>query len=906
MLSFSRAGVRGQIAALLCSAASLPIAGPAFAQSTPERAASDEVEEVVVTGSRVDRAGFEAPTPTTVVGDAELRAGNRPNIALVLNDLPQFRTSGTPAQTAGNTNNSVSGADLRSLGAVRTLSLLNGRRFVGASDLNTVPQIIVKRAEIVTGGASAAWGSGAVAGVVNLILDDEFEGGRVGVDFGASSRDDGYRRQIDGAYGLNFAEGRGHAMVAAEYTNDQGIYGRNNGKRPNLDSDIFTTATGQLMFANNVNFLNATLGGVITSGALTGQAFNKDGTLSPAPRGGESNATATIGGTGRSQNDFVPVSSPFERFNAFGRASYDLTDDLKVWTDLSFTRMWDEFLALPEAIRGSTTAGLIIQRDNAFLRPDVRAALASGPQTFRLGRIFGDPGGYQHYKYERETLELAAGADGRIGEGWHYSAFATHGEVTNTQEFYNQRITPNFNNAIDAVFNAQGQIVCRVALTNPTTDCRPLNIFGLANGSPEAIDYAFAGEEDLEHTTRTKLTAAGVTLRGEPFSIWAGPVSVALGGEARKESFATIYLDPIQAARLLGTFNASGLDGSFSVKEVFGEAVVPLLNMDGVAKLDANGAIRYSDYSNSGGITSWKYGATLGLFNQILLRGVYSRDIRSPAINELFTVRTTSTVQVIDPFRRNEAVTIRAFGGGNPNLVPETSHTLALGGSYAPTWAPGFSVSLDYYRIEIEKVIATIAPQNAILSCFAGNSAACGTLTRDASGTLIEQSGTFQNLARYRTEGFDFELLYRFPLERIAADLPGNLRLRALTTYVSRLQINDGFSIDDRVGSLGNVGFGTPRWKATVSALYQVGDYGFDVRARYIHKGVNNKLQNIVNGQFASRIYVDIGAQAKFGDAQLFAGVNNLFDRDPPFVALRTPTYDVVGRYYNAGIRYAF
>ncbi|HZG32499.1 MAG TPA: TonB-dependent receptor plug domain-containing protein, partial [Sphingopyxis sp.] len=189
---------------------------PAHAQTAPEADAASPAgeSEIVVTGSRIQRSGFDAPTPTTVIGEAELSLGNRPSIAQVLNDVPQFRPTASPTTNAGGTSSGVSTADMRGLGAVRTLTLLNGQRFSGAADLNTVPQSLIKRVDVVTGGASAAWGSGAVAGVVNIILDDDLTGWRMGVQTGLSSRGDGARYGADIAWGTDFAGGRGHFMVA--------------------------------------------------------------------------------------------------------------------------------------------------------------------------------------------------------------------------------------------------------------------------------------------------------------------------------------------------------------------------------------------------------------------------------------------------------------------------------------------------------------------------------------------------------------------------------------------------------------------------------------------------------------------------------------------------------------------
>jgi outer membrane receptor protein involved in Fe transport len=842
----------------------------------------------------------------------DILLATRPSIAEVLADQPQFVAQGTPALTNGSTNNSASVLDLRGLGPVRTLTLLDGHRFVGSSDLNSIPQSIVKRIDVVTGGASAAWGSGAVAGVVNLILNDDLEGLTISPTAGISSHGDGERYGVGMSYGAKFADGRGHILFAAEFFRDRGLFGRCDGSRPNLCASFFTTDSGQLLLADQVNSTVASPGGVITSGALAGMQFNPDGTLSPIPLGGQTNSNSTIGGAGTSGSAFQLVSSPYHRANEYTRVTYEANDALKLSADLSYTVMWDDFRTFPEEVDGAygTTNGLEFQKDNAFLTPAVQAALAGGPQTFYVGRIFGDPEGFETLKYYRRTLEGSLGASGHIGGSWSYDAYVDHGEIRQSQGFYNQRIESNFEQAIDAVRDpGTGNIVCRVALTDPNTPCQPLNMFGVGNASPAAIAYAFATNPTQVNLTQTQsLTALGTSIHGDPFSTWAGSASIASGIDYRKEELELNNIDPLSAGNALGSFNNSGTAGAFNVTEGFFEGAVPLLNYPHVAKIDFNGAARYSRYSTSGGIWSWKYGETTRLFDDVLLRAVYSRDIRSPNIAELYTSHSQANLTVSDPLRNNQVTNVADFSGGNVSLQPEISHTLTLGGSYSPHSISGLSLSLDYYRIGIRGAITRLSPQDIVNLCATGNPALCSEVTRDANGQITSINNTYINLASYDTRGLDAEVSYAMPLSRLLPRASGTLRLRSLTNYVQKLTINDGVQTYSRLGDVGDIisAFGSPalpRWRSVETVSYDTSRYGVDARVRFVGGGNYDSLSPIINNGIASRTYLDLGGHLNVGTVTISANIQNAFNRAPPFVLYASPFYDEWGTYFTLNVR---
>ncbi|NWK94238.1 TonB-dependent receptor [Sphingobium lactosutens] len=877
---------------------SLAHGGMAMAQAnTPAADAADEAEPaIVVTGSRIDRKGFEAPTPTTIIGDTELRQGARPSIAQVLNDLPQFRATQSPASTVANTNSSSSAMDLRGLGVTRTLTLLNNRRFTGAVDLNTVPQGLVKRVEVVTGGASAAWGSGAIGGVVNIILDDELEGLTIGAQNGISSRGDGYRYSFDGTFGTKFADGRGHFMIGGEYQQDKGILDRNSRKNVG-SSNLFTPAgSSQLILVRDVNAANTSLGGLINAGALKGQTFNTDGTLRPFQYGSMVNGATMVGGEGVATNDEYSLTNPYQRVNGYARASFEV-GDATFWADGSYSRIWAKYPFYAES--GTYT----LSATNPYLSQDIQSQLAAAGETsVKIGRVFEDYG-YRTFDYYRQNVEGAVGVDGSFADGkWRYSAYYSHGEMRNMQSYHNQITGTNLTNALDAVRDSSGNIVCRAALTDANTACRPLNILGTGTADQAAIDYVFGNTARVVYTT--KLDSAGASLRGDLFETWAGPVSVAFGAEARWEEQVTNSLDATSAAKGFSRFNFSPLDGGFNVQEGFGEVAIPLLDQP-FSKIDVNGAARYSRYSTSGGIWSWKLGLTDRIFDNLLIRVSRSRDIRSGSLAELFTTSTTSFTTVVED---GQTYSITRFGGGNANLKPEIGSTLTLGAVFTPTFLPGFNLSVDYYNIKLKDAITSLGAQDVITNCANGNTLLCSQIVRDASGAPTTLYTTYINLAEYKTKGVDIEATYTLPLNKVSDSLGGTMRFRGLATYVPKVIINDGTSTVDRAGDVGdNVNFGTPHWRATGSINYSSQDVSVDARVRYVGGGKFNHLLNIANNDIAARVYVDVGAQATIADRfTLFANVNNLFDRDPPLTTYGSIHYDSIGRYMTMGAKVRF
>lgn len=903
------------------------------AQAEAETAPGAAEEVIVVTGTLIDRPGFKAPTPMTVIGDAELRQAGRENVGEVLADIPQFRSSINPSLNPGLNTIGSSGGDLRALGFPRTLYLLNGHRFIGDLDLNSIPFAAVKRIDVVTGGASATYGSGAVAGVINTVLNDKLSGVEASAQSGVSSQGDGAQYRLDATGGMGFAGGRGNALVAVEYFKDQGIdpsTARSNvGLWGVVGNPTFTPTNGQArtLLLPNVGFTFASEGGLALSGPFAGQQFLPGGALAPFRSG-----LAGSGGDGPSLNTSYDLRAPVNRLNLLAAASYDLSRDIHVSGDFRLANVGSGTGIFPDL-----TAPLLIKSDNAFLPAAAHDQLvAAGQSSFLIGRYNTDFG-LVTSNVERDTYQGSIALDGSLktsGKTFKWDAYYTHGEQIRHEAFENLRDGSNFAQAVDSVIDTRpgsptmGQPICRVALTGPT-DCIPINLFGQGAPSAEALRYVL-GTSSID--VRDKLDVAAATLRGEAVSLWAGPVSTAVGLEYRRESSGA-SVDAMSAAERFPTFffRPYGRD-RVSVIESFGEVLVPLVkDVPLLRKLDLNAAARFSDYSTSGGIWAWKLGVTDDLLDGLRLRAVRSRDIRAPALNESGGPAATSIQQTADPFRPGETGLVTVLTTGNPNLVPEEADTTTAGVVFEPSFVPGLSLAADYYLIDISGAITALNAAEILRRCFLDQSnPVCAQIDRDPPGAgqtvgpITRIRSTMFNIAAFRTSGVDMELAYRMRLSRWIESTPGRMTFRVLASYVNELIFDDGATRSDTAGDVGGtVTLGVPRWRGVASAAYEDRRFIVDLRARYVGGGHFNSQpgaetscdaigRTAICPDIKSRTYIDLGLQyvLPFGNYEVsritvFGNVTNLFDRQPPLFPNRMD-YDVVGRFFTFGARGKF
>jgi iron complex outermembrane receptor protein len=728
-------------------------------------AADEQAQTIVVTGSRLSSTGFSAPTPVTVVGAADIARQAAPNIAEVLNQVPAFRAQSTPSTSAIFASNlGASTADLRGLGANRTLVLIDGRRVVASTtqggsftpanavDLNMVPTSLIARSEVVTGGASAAYGSDAVAGVVNLILDTKLEGVRGSVQYGRTDAGDGKDYAASLAFGTSFGGGRGHFIVGGDYDDNKGTgdcYTRA------WCAQSYGTFTNPLYKTNgqpatltvpNIRTAVATRNGLITAGPLMGTEFAPDGSTFKHDYGIFYGAGINQIGGGDPRNpffEFFSMAAPVRRYSTLAHANYDITDSITAYAEGSYANVHAHQFGAQVRDLGSIT----IQRDNAYLPTSVGAAMDANALTnFRFGRI-GDDFGPSRATVRRETYRFVGGLDGKLGGSWKWGLYYQYGRTNYAQDNANNRINDNFTRAVDAVRGPNGTIVCRSTLTDPGNGCLPLNLFGENNFNPAAVAYSFGTAIQRTHLTQQVVSGQ---VSGDVFNTWAGPVSVAFGGEYRKDG-AHGTADPISSALRFYTSGGAAINGDINVKEGFAEVGVPLARDLPFAKtLDLNGAIRVTDYSTSGSVTSWKLGGTWEPVSQFRLRVTRSRDIRAPNIFELKAPTSTSFQTVMDPAKGQAFVLPLTILGGNPNLRPEIAKTLTVGGVFSPDfWGLNrFRVSVDYYDIKLNGAISTLGSQVIVNLCNQGQTALCANVVRDTGGNLVSISNVNLNLNR--------------------------------------------------------------------------------------------------------------------------------------------------------------
>jgi outer membrane receptor protein involved in Fe transport len=1017
-------------------------------------------EELIVTGTRIRSPNLVSTVPITSLGVQELTDTGNVSLGDELNKLPAMSTTFSQSNSTGFIGTSgLNLLDLRGLGTVRTLVLVNGRRHITAFpgitqrvDVNTIPVDLVDRIDIVTGGNSAIYGSDAVAGVVNFIMKRDFEGIKVRGQGGISDEGDRGSYFASLTAGKNFADGRGNVALALEwafsddlyYADRDNLYGAFSGRRQfnQIETTLGEPAAGDGIpdraFLINVRNGNVSEGGAYASacpaavpatdpgfaavqarralnctgtradsGAELGHVFmfDESGILRPnsciqdlRPLG-SANCVGGQGSTLRQSGQLIPQ---LERKGANLLAHYEFAEALRVFFEGKFVRINANQEGQPTSIANLQGAYSI---NNPFLTAQARdvlvRSLAPGAATFNIQRFNVDFGGRGEL-LQRDTYRIVTGIDGAFNGDWHYELSFNYGEFDSRLDAVNRIILARFRNAANAVRTASGQIVCAInADANAANDdpaCVPINVFGHRMPSAAALDYVRA---DMYRDEKAQQYNAVGFVSGDLsqlFELPGGPIGFALGAEWRRDTTYAAW-DPqttagLTDANVIPIFDPPTLE----TKEAFAELRVPLLaDLPFFQELTVEAAGRISDYSRGAGATGTVYSYNVGgiwsPMRDLRIRAGYARSIRAPTQLDLFRQPGQTFLNgLIDPCGQNNinngtaqraancaaagvptsevvngqtipwtnvpASGIRGLNGSNPNLFEEKGTSITIGAVLQPRFLPGFSLTIDYYDITVDNVIATLGGQAIIDLCYDSTTGLdnqyCRAVFRRPDGTFRGQSnravggstvqydvgpnddsflaGPF-NFATLEASGIDADAAYR---TRLGANTTVNLR--AILSWVKDrnnfTNVTDPTFRDRTKSELGS-----PEWQGSFDAKLDFGTIDFGYNLRWIGKQTVDLYENLysIDGRPAQdadayplgqrwtpNIFyhnVRMGIEPRQG-FRFYAGVDNLFDRAPPYGfdgtcgtggnlacsvnGIGTAIFENVGRFFYAGAEVKF
>lgn len=964
-------------------------ATPAFAQADDVSSSNEETAEstaITVIGSRIQRKDLESTNPVAVVSAEEFRLTGAVNVEQVLNTLPQVLPGVTGfSNNPGNGNVTL---NLRNLGATRTLVLVNGRRWMLADtnqlvDANTIPQFLLNNVEVLTGGASAIYGTDAVAGVVNFQLR-EIEGLELNGTYSLTGQGDGARYQFNAAIGSSFDDGRGAVTLYTSYSRRDPIFqgARDFSRRAAADGCIAPgTADAQ------------GLGRPFTGGIAVAGCATRGGELGYLPGGSPTGPIATFvapagtfifnptgGGTRAFQDpgdlyNFAPdnyLQLGQERYlgGAYGR--YEFTDGIEAYAEVSFVR--NEVPTQLAPTPAGVSAPLFV--NSPFFNDQTRAILNTNPANATLGANYRDTQVSFRFNqlsgrisnFDRDAFRILGGVRGDITDSLRFDAYYNYSRTTNTVLQRGNISRSRYINALTVEFvpGSTTELRCQSA-TARSAGCVPINAFGSGLASAAAIDYVSVNATNV---TTSELINGVASINGELFNLGLGAddVAFAAGVEYRKVRAEFIPDEFLSSGDVLG-FNA-GLPtaGSYDVREVFGEVRVPVLEDKIIHRLELNGAFRYSDYSLPaiGGNWTYNVGADLAPVEGIRFRGTYARAVRAPNTQDLFGGASTGFPGAIDPcsdrgpvaqqtaelrafciqsgvpaarvFTRDvqPAAQIQANFGGNPNVLQETSDTWTVGAVFQPTFVPRLNMTVDYFNIVIDGTIGVLGGgfANSIDFCFNTIRNPADQLCQPFFGTRNPVNGALgetaggrnpligsANVGRLETSGIDFQIDYSLPL------FGGDLSFFYLGTWLDKLRNTPLLLVPQRV-NINEGAFGAPEYRHNVRVSYTEGPLTASVRWRHEGSTQDGRIRNTFTGTTRTGLdpaliptpyieafnYIDLALSADISETlQLNAGVNNLFDKQPPILgsaqeqANTLPSFfDVLGRDFFVGVNFRF
>ncbi|MDO6426534.1 TonB-dependent receptor [Thalassotalea sp. 1_MG-2023] len=954
----SRVSKAIKIALAFGAASALPF-NSAFAAE--EQNEEEQVERIQVTGSKIKRIGELAPTPVTVIsGDMLINAGIT-NVADLLNEMPNSSVGLSP-ETTNNTifASGLNNTDLRGLGSSKTLVLVNGRRFVagapGASavDLNNIPTAMVERMEITTGGASAVYGSDAVAGVVNIITKKSFDGIAIDASTTRPFEDGGDEEYMSLTFGdegerssfianISYAKQDQLRALDRDYMVNGPVTFANVDNVNNEDGiperSVYQNGYGQYrlgyysptgdFFMPDGHYIFANDGSIRT--------FEQNGTLPASSSPGNRNTNYFIGdgdGYHFAKHDYL--RTPLERLNVALNYSYEINDN----HSMNFEMIYADTSAYGES--SPAFHAKVLQADNAFFSQANQDFFAERGVPAFYAYLTTDGLGNRKYDQDRTTVRAALSFEGLINDNWAYDAYIQKGQVTQDTTWHGEMITEHFDNALDAVM-WNGDIVCADRnddgdVVGALSGCSPLNLWGEGLASEEALAYVSTKAQRQASVDQMSL---GFTVSGDLFELPAGPVASAFTAEYREEKAKTTPDAAMQQGLIFGN-QSDALQGEFDVTELAAEISVPLIAETSFAKeIYLELAYRYMDYSSTGDDSAWKIGLNYVLNDELRFRANMSRSVRAPNVSELFAPKGQTFASFADPCgqgaidnapvekQANIEKNCRAAGIpvgweasedwrrtnhsgfilGNQDLFNEKADDVTIGFVYNPAWADGLGITVDYWKFDLEDEINYPSAATIVNKCYESESLEnlyCGLLQRTAGTFEIDNFDQKPiNSASSDISGADIEIAYTLDTEF------GTFKPRLIATYLDERNFNDTGFAEDADYSHGEQA--RPRWKARFVGNYTNGDLSMTLSANYRHATVGNNEwdaeQNDYN-EIPSYMTWDLTSRYMVtDDFEVRAGILNLFDREPPanpYSYDQGAYYDLFGQRLTLGVNYKF
>lgn len=940
------------------------VATPAFAQeqATVDQAQASEKDTIIITGSRIARPDIENSTPTLVVGQEQLQARGFTNIADLATQLPQF----TPSFGASRTQSTFSGAatsglnliNLRNLGGGRTLTLINGRRAPGgtttgtAVDFNTIPTANIERIEVVTGGASAVYGADAVAGVVNIITRKNFNGFEAGAltNISESGDNESYGGYV--MYGGQLGD-RGRVNVTVQLDR-QGLVNCSDRSFCSDDfawfppsSPVFGPAARSAVGVNGTFFLTAGNGLPAINATRIGDSFtDASGSLIPF----------SVTRDGFNRNGVRDLAQPTTRVLFAADVEYDVTDGITSFVEFNYGRSETDAAFEGHPFQSSAAGSLFgggpgvaglqasIPIDNPFIPAAIRnAAVARGQTVIQWQQrfsAFDDRGAVN----ERQMFRLVGGFRGEITDKLNFEVSHVHGQtkldsltsglVSTRNLYYGLRVEPDP--------ARPGQFRCADPGAR-ASGCLPINPF-----APYTQEMKNALNVTAGQSGRSVLNDFNAFVSGSLFALPAGDVGFAAGVETRSFSGFLDYDTPINRAEVTGNQIGDVDRAKISTREIFGEAIVPVLKDMSFAKaLTLEGAYRYTDQKNGSNYSTWRYGGTWEPVDGVRFRAVRARAVRAPTPGELSGVGQSFGV-VNDPCiaaSRNANPTratnctadgvpatynpplnvlqsVGGFVGGNPNVSPEKATTLTYGVAITPAFIPGFSLTVDRFEIRLNDIINTVGRQLKANQCYDTTARLfCEDVIRGtnpnvpgANYVLTSVNDQLINVASTRINGWDIEARYATEL------LGGKLDLQFVGTIYDKAKYTPlpGQTPTDLLGFAGGSTSdqGFIKFTGFLNVNYRIDQFTINYNNRYIGQARTSPFATgatrdvVIGDRSYSNLRLAWDATEKF---QVYFGVNNLLDVKPPLFPSGTSGtqaldvipgyYDIFGRSYFTGVR---